>query len=537
MKEVSYNEYYNYFGDNYKYYKEQYETGKIEKWNWAAFWLPLPWLIYRNLLHYAVIVCCIVLGVLCVNNQLEIYGIYHINAILYILPYCVLMILCGLFGNRLCIRQFSKTKDLNKAPLKNVSFKLKKTVVMVGAIAVMGLSLYFVPPGIKLLQYKIYNNTVLTVKDVKGTLAGVIFLPLPDGGTILIYRTRKTGDTKNMYVYMMKRKNNKIIFNKELAKNEMDRNYVVHDNSQFYLQKDTGELYLFLTLWGKSTIYKLTPGGEIIYEESAPAGYPSSVNFTQDRFEIKIDQPEEETEEDTVKTYTFDLQQKTWTEGSIEPKKPLFILPEKGTPPQKIGNSDLFYTLYSLDSGFFEKMDEVKDPKTKEVEVSEVQTILASEDNYNFSILDENKQVIMNFEVQFDLVYDYAHSHVLKAGDKIYLLFKKTYYVVDCNSKTIEKMDLKDFYLETIEPLDNGQVRLWGFTVTPIGYHLTAWQIDKNVRLKRKIFYRVGLLERGGFGLSWKYDNQGNIVLAGTNETTEIFIFKVDQKNRLVSRW
>jgi hypothetical protein len=41
--------YYNYFGEDFWYYKNQIKADKIRHWNWAAFLLGPFWLLHKNL--------------------------------------------------------------------------------------------------------------------------------------------------------------------------------------------------------------------------------------------------------------------------------------------------------------------------------------------------------------------------------------------------------------------------------------------------------------------------------------------------------
>ena len=73
---ITENEYLNYFGQKFDYYKSQIDSNYIKKWNWAIFFLGPFWLIYRNLYFPFFIFSFLNLSLYILHKQLEITGLY-----------------------------------------------------------------------------------------------------------------------------------------------------------------------------------------------------------------------------------------------------------------------------------------------------------------------------------------------------------------------------------------------------------------------------------------------------------------------------
>lgn len=62
-----------YWGDNYEYYAAQMSSDKYKKWNWAAFFFSIPWLVSKQLYKKAAIISGIGISIFILTSWIEIF--------------------------------------------------------------------------------------------------------------------------------------------------------------------------------------------------------------------------------------------------------------------------------------------------------------------------------------------------------------------------------------------------------------------------------------------------------------------------------
>ncbi len=451
------NRYLNYFGKNYNYYKSQIDNSEIKKWNWASFFLGYSWLIYRNLYFFLIFWCFIDLIIYTIKNQLETFGLFNLlMSFIFLFIEIIIMIIFGFFGNKICISKFLKTKKLNNKSFNRKIFIFKKIGIISCFIIVM-LSINF---SIDFFLEILYRRTVFTIENTYMFIKEPIFTSLPDNSTLIAYRTYEKNINDLGKLIILKRKNNKIIFKKELD----DIKPLNYRNSQFYQIPNNSNMYILIITEDEIILYKLNQNYILIHKEAFPENDYIDSYFNENFFEIIYKSGE--------RTFKIKYDLILYTKHEE-------IIKEDIENYKKIQLSNLYYN---------EKL--IKDYE------------------FEVTLFNENKEKLFKFN--YNTQEDRRLEDILKYGDKILVVFESKIFIIDYNINKFEKIELNKFELGFVDTFNKGNIKLWGITETFYGDKLTLYQIDKFFKLSKKIFYTINLKYTIPHNLVGKYDKNNN---------------------------
>lgn len=151
-KEFDNNGFYKYMNENYLYYKKQCAKPRL-KFNFAAFFLPLFWLVYRRLYKAAAVFFVYILSWdAFISYQEVVSQKYVIINRVFTCIYLLMCLFAGFMGNRIYLRK--SCQEMNKGVVEEKSILQKDRKVMVALSIVL---IYALSEMIHKIIYYIYS--------------------------------------------------------------------------------------------------------------------------------------------------------------------------------------------------------------------------------------------------------------------------------------------------------------------------------------------------------------------------------------------